>query len=144
MSCCFIDLDRFKQVNERFGHLHGSRVLANVAGALESGMREGDRLGRFGGDEFVAVLPDTNETSAQVLAERLRQRIVETAQKGSSAAIDASIGVARWVPGSSGEELLAAADDALREAKASGGAMVIRASDLPKSGSALQTAAKTA
>ena len=73
VSCCFVDLDGFKLVNDQHGHLHGSRVLARVAAALAKGMRDGDTLGRYGGDEFVAVLPDTDEDAAATLAERLRE-----------------------------------------------------------------------
>jgi diguanylate cyclase (GGDEF)-like protein len=125
LSCCFIDLDRFKLVNDHYGHLHGSRVLASVAATLDEGMRDGDRLGRYGGDEFVAVLPDTDEAAALGMAERLRERIART-----SHSLDASVGVAQWVPGTLADEMLAAADDALRTAKEDGGGVAIRASDL--------------
>ena len=130
VSCCFIDLDRFKAVNDRHGHLHGSRVLANVAEALRGGVRDGDTLGRYGGDEFVAVLPDTDEAAAYVLAERLRARIRASQPVGEEATVDASIGVAQWSPGSAVEDLLSAADDALHVAKSLGGGVAIRATDL--------------
>ena len=129
VSCCFVDLDGFKLVNDQHGHLHGSRVLARVAAALQKGMRDGDTLGRYGGDEFVAVLPDTGEDAAGVVAERLREHIARAAPNGSSRAIDASVGVAQWRPGTSSEEMLAAADDALRSAKEAGGAVVVKAGD---------------
>ena len=127
LSCCFVDLDRFKAVNDRHGHLHGSRVLAEAAAELREGMRAEDMLGRYGGDEFLALLPDTDERDASALAERLRSRLA-TGMSDASGHIDASIGVAQWVKGSSAEEMLAAADDALRAAKARGGGMVVRAS----------------
>ena len=130
LSCCFIDLDRFKAVNDRHGHLHGSRVLASVAAALREGVRDGDTLGRYGGDEFLVLLPDTDEAAAFVLAERLRARIAAAKPGGTKSTIDASIGVAQWLPGSSAEEMLAAADDALRSAKALGGGAAFRASDM--------------
>ena len=131
LSCCFIDLDRFKAVNDNHGHLHGSRVLASVAAALGEGVRDGDSLGRYGGDEFVALLPDTDEAAAFVLAKRLRARIAALEPSGTDDTVDASIGVAQWLPGSSAESMLAAADDALRAAKALGGAVAIKASELP-------------
>jgi diguanylate cyclase (GGDEF)-like protein len=129
LSCCFIDLDRFKRVNDRYGHLHGSRMLAEVAAALRLGLRGEDTLGRYGGDEFVAILPETIETEAMALASRLRSTIQATMITGSYSPIDASIGVAQWQPGSSREQLLEAADRALRAAKAAGGGRVIGASD---------------
>jgi diguanylate cyclase (GGDEF)-like protein len=130
LSCCFIDLDRFKAVNDTHGHLHGSRVLASVAAALRHAVRDGDTLGRYGGDEFVALLPDTDEAAAHVLAERLRTAILAVQPTGGEATVDASIGVAQWLPGSSAEEMLGAADDALRSAKALGGGVAVRASEL--------------
>jgi diguanylate cyclase (GGDEF)-like protein len=131
ISCCFIDLDNFKLVNERHGHLHGSQVLATVATALREGVRTDDTIGRYGGDEFIAVLPETDETAAVLLAERLRTRIAAMTRDDCSGQLDAAIGVAQWRPGSSPETMLAEADGALRLAKASGGGAVVRASALP-------------
>jgi diguanylate cyclase (GGDEF)-like protein len=139
LSCCFIDLDRFKQVNDHYGHLHGSRVLASVAAMLDEGMRDGDRLGRYGGDEFVAVLPDTDEAAALGLGERLRERI-SGATGGRR--LDASVGVAQWVPGTNADEMLAAADDALRSVKEGGGGAVIKATDLRRAPVAVPVAAE--
>jgi diguanylate cyclase (GGDEF)-like protein len=137
LSCCFIDLDRFKLVNDRYGHLYGSAVLADVARTLGVVLRGEDTLGRYGGDEFVAILPETNEAEARQLADRLRTTISTASKADPDRSVDASIGVAEWQPDWSGQALLAAADEALREAKAAGGGQVIGASQLPlASGSA--------
>jgi diguanylate cyclase (GGDEF)-like protein len=130
VSCCFVDLDRFKRVNDRYGHLHGSHLLASIAGMLADEVRGEDTLGRYGGDEFVLLLPDTDEEEAAELAERLRSTITTTMINLPHDPIDASIGVAQWQPGSTGEELLAAADEALLAAKAAGGGRVIKVSKL--------------
>jgi diguanylate cyclase (GGDEF)-like protein len=139
LSCCFIDLDRFKRVNDHHGHLYGSRMLAEVGASLGSGLRSEDTLGRYGGDEFVAILPETNEAAATALAGRLCSAIRATTMIGSFGPIGASIGVAQWQPRSSGEQLLEAADRALRAAKAAGGGTVISASALPASAVKLAT-----
>jgi diguanylate cyclase (GGDEF)-like protein len=130
VSCCFIDLDRFKRINDRYGHLHGSRVLADIAGLLRAGIRSEDTLARYGGDEFVLLLPDTDEVAAVELAGRLRARITETMANLPRDPIDASIGVAQRVPGTPASALLAAADQALLAAKTIGGGTVISASSL--------------
>ena len=129
VSCCFVDLDHFKLVNARHGHLHGSRVLAEVAARLRAEVRISDSVGRFGGDEFVVLLPDTDQDAAYTLAERLRARICATTEAGDEP-LDASIGVAQWRPGMTAHELLAAADGALRKAKALGGGYVVGAGDV--------------
>jgi diguanylate cyclase (GGDEF)-like protein len=130
LSCSFIDLDRFKRVNDRYGHLHGSRVLASIAAVLRAGTRTGDVLGRYGGDEFVILLPDTDEASALELSGRLRSSISATMVNLPRDAINASIGVAQWRRGSTVEALLGAADAALLAAKAAGGGTTIGAGTL--------------
>jgi diguanylate cyclase (GGDEF)-like protein len=127
LSCCFIDLDRFKLINDDHGHLVGSRVLAEVAAAIRDGLRAEDGLGRYGGDEFLAVLPETDASQAHALAERLRARISRTTVDGRRLYLDASIGIARWRPGATLDELIESADRALLEAKRAGGAAVVEA-----------------
>ena len=130
LSCSFIDLDNFKRVNDRYGHLHGSRVLANIATVVRAAIRREDTLGRYGGDEFVVLLPDTDEAAALELSERLRSTIARTMINLPHDPIDASIGVAQWRPGSPVNALLSAADEALLAAKATGGCTTIAASAL--------------
>jgi len=127
MSCCFIDLDHFKQVNDRYGHPYGNQVLAGVAAVLRDGVRIGDTIGRYGGDEFLAILPDANEAEACVLGERLRSKIFATMPRGTSEQSGTSIGVAQWRPGYTADQMLLAADAALLRAKDSGGGIVVGA-----------------
>jgi diguanylate cyclase (GGDEF)-like protein len=124
LSVCFIDLDGFKRVNDRHGHTHGNRVLLEVAAALRTCMRAGDAVGRYGGDEFVAILPETDEAEARVLAARVRDRISAATRLSVTGPVTASIGIAEWSPGWSAEALLGAADRALLAAKADGRAVV--------------------
>jgi len=130
LSCSFIDLDHFKRVNDRYGHLHGSRVLAGIASVLRAGIRSEDTLGRYGGDEFVVLLPDTDEAAALELSRRLHAMITTTIINLPNDPIDASIGVAQWRPGSTLQALLASADEALLAAKATGGGKTIGAGAL--------------
>jgi diguanylate cyclase (GGDEF)-like protein len=130
LTCCFVDLDEFKLVNDNYGHMHGSALLVEVTNALQSMMRSEDTLGRYGGDEFVAILPETGESEGVMLAHRIRSALAAPATKPAGGDIDASIGVAQWESGSSSAELLEAAELALRLAKQSGGGTVIGASEL--------------
>src|SRR6185503_12309281 len=75
LSVIFLDLDGFKAVNDHNGHLAGSRTLTEVGGILSLAVRESDILARYGGDEFVAVLPETPPSGALVIAERIRKSI---------------------------------------------------------------------
>jgi diguanylate cyclase (GGDEF)-like protein len=125
LSCCFIDMDRFKQINDDHGHPQGNRVLADIGTALRAGVRAGDSVGRYGGDEFIVLLPDTDRRAAAVLASRLRARIGGCVVNNGHEPLDASIGVAQWQIGMTTEELLVAADEALRTAKHAGGGAVV-------------------
>jgi len=124
LSCCFVDLDGFKHVNDEHGHLLGNEVLAEVSQALRSGVRSFDTVGRYGGDEFVVILPQTAKAEACALAERLLRLITRTSLRPLRLRLTASIGVAEWKPGMAPEDLLANADGAMLRAKALGGRVV--------------------
>ena len=93
-------------------------------------MRSEDTLGRYGGDEFVAILPETDESEGVMLAQRVRSVLSTPAGQLARAHVDFSIGGAQWQSGSSGADVLEAADLALRAAKRSGGGTVIGAGEL--------------
>jgi diguanylate cyclase (GGDEF)-like protein len=124
LSVCFIDLDSFKRVNDQHGHLRGNQVLAEVAQILRRGVRSCDTVGRFGGDEFVAILPQTGEAAALQLAERLRSLIGTASASGFPQPLSASIGVAEWKPGITTAVLLHQADTAMLLAKAQAGGVI--------------------
>jgi diguanylate cyclase (GGDEF)-like protein len=124
ISLIFLDLDGFKEVNDTYGHLAGSKALVEVGAVLKNGSRETDVVARFGGDEFAVVLPETGLIGAMAVASRLRERITSSrflAADGMAVRLTASIGVATLpdVAGSA-EELLRAADKAMYRVKASG------------------------
>ncbi len=127
-SCCFVDLDHFKRINDDHGHLEGSKTLAEVARILSGGVRAGDTIGRFGGDEFLAVLPDTDLDAACRLGERLRSSISTAPPAPGHEPLNASVGVAQSHPGATVDEVLSAADGALRAGKRAGGGIVVGAS----------------
>jgi diguanylate cyclase (GGDEF)-like protein len=99
LSVIFLDLDGFKGINDQYGHLAGSGTLAEVGAILAEAVRESDILARYGGDEFVVVLPETPPAGALVIAERLRRAIEEHSflgEQGLSARISASFGIASY------------------------------------------------
>ncbi len=121
-SMLFFDMDRLKTVNDRFGHLAGSRVLREVAQLIQDKLRKSDRLFRYGGDEFVVTLPETGAEGALRVANRLR-RAVRTyrflATKDHSVILTASFGIATFPhDGSSQEEMIRVADQAMYRVKA--------------------------
>jgi diguanylate cyclase (GGDEF)-like protein len=99
LSLIFVDLDRFKPINDKYGHLRGSRVLREVGFLLRSAVRETDYPARYGGDEFVVILPQTDGPSARLLAEKLRS-LVEShtflQEEGINATIGLSLGIATY------------------------------------------------
>lgn len=124
LAVMMLDIDHFKQVNDRHGHLVGDDCLRQVAATLRQVMtRSTDLLARYGGEEFVAVLPGTGEAEAAVIAERIRLAVEATPipNGGTPLYVTLSIGLAVRVPGAvDGGPLLAAADAALYRAKENG------------------------
>ena len=99
LSLIFVDLDRFKPINDQWGHLRGSRVLREVGFLLRAAVRETDYPARYGGDEFVVILPQTDGQSARFLAEKLRTMVEEHTflqEEGINARIGVSLGIATY------------------------------------------------
>lgn len=117
-----LDLDGFKSVNDTFGHAAGDRVLVIVAERARACMRASDTVGRLGGDEFLAILPETTLEGAMLVAEKLREALAQPYALGSSVAhLSASVGVSLFPEhGSEFEGVQRAADGALYEAKRAG------------------------
>jgi diguanylate cyclase (GGDEF)-like protein len=118
LAVVLLDLDRFKEINDSFGHAAGDVMLRAVSRLLTSLARQGDTVTRWGGEEFVIVLPETDLAGAQRFAERLR-RTIEAHAVGEMKT-SASCGVATMLPEDSVEELIGAADQALYQAKSNG------------------------
>jgi diguanylate cyclase (GGDEF)-like protein len=118
LAIVLLDLDRFKEINDSFGHAAGDVMLRAVSRLLTSLARQGDTVARWGGEEFVVVLPETDLPGAQRFAERLR-RTIEAHAVGDMRTT-ASCGVATMLPEDDVEELLGAADRALYQAKSNG------------------------
>jgi diguanylate cyclase (GGDEF)-like protein len=139
LGLVMVDLDDFKQVNDRHGHQQGDEVLASVAAVLRDFSRDIDAPARYGGEELAVVLPQTDSDGAALLAERMREAVerlrVPSVGGGSPLRVTASFGVAS-VPESAGarEELVAAADTALYRAKRGGKNRVERAERVAAAG----------
>ena len=123
LSLLFLDLDHFKQVNDSFGHRAGDQCLRAVIAPIAGELRQGDALGRYGGEEFVILLPGAGATDAEVVAERIRRRVQEMPIliSGTRIGLTLSVGVATLdgdivVP----DDLIERADSALYHSKSSG------------------------
>jgi diguanylate cyclase (GGDEF)-like protein len=116
-SLIFIDLDHFKEVNDTYGHLCGSKLLREIAEVVRSSLRLIDYAFRYGGDEFVVLLPQTGKESATVVAKRLHQRLNETrflVEENLNLHVTASLGLASFpVDASTKAELVRLADEAM-------------------------------
>ncbi len=129
LSCLLIDLDDFKLVNDRHGHQAGDATLRGVVHALVREFRAFDRVARYGGDEFVVILPNAALDSAAAAASRALERLhAIPAHDGGAAGVSASVGVAQWRAPMNTDELLEACDAALLRAKRQGKGRVTRAS----------------
>lgn len=122
VTVLFLDLDDFKEVNDEHGHLVGSHILMEMASVILMGVRDTDVVARYGGDEFVVILPETNTEMAARVAERIREKIASHAFTGGrnlGLKLTASFGVASFPQHSqSPQQLIADADAAMYEAKA--------------------------
>lgn len=123
LSVVMLDLDHFKRVNDTYGHPAGDKVIKAIAHLLRQRLRKTDAVGRYGGEEFVAVLPRCSREEAQILMEDVRQRLFDIAftVDQRSFNVTLSAGIAAYRPGvERAEQLLQEADEALYRAKAEG------------------------
>ena len=124
-SLLMLDIDNFKKVNDNYGHLFGDKVIKTVAKVLKNNTKGKDLPARFGGEEFIAFLPDTNRAGALVVAEMIRKtiagaRIINPRNNQVISTVTVSIGITEFIPGDTIESVIARADDALYCAKNAG------------------------
>jgi diguanylate cyclase (GGDEF)-like protein len=124
LACAMVDLDGLKQINDRLGHAAGNRAILGLADAVREELRDTDFAARYGGDEFVVLLPQTGAQAAGLFAERLRRRLLAVSEQ-AGLPVRASIGVAALTPDEvsgrdAAEDLLRRADEQLYKAKRSG------------------------
>jgi len=132
LSVGMVDIDRFKRVNDSYGHLAGDALLKHVAHELKAGLRATDSIGRYGGEEFLFILPETELEEGRVVAEKLRTAIIDLAsplEEAPEARVTVSIGLAEVDlddrEGQTATKLILEADNALLEAKRTGRNRVI-------------------
>ncbi|MGE3297555.1 MAG: GGDEF domain-containing protein [Porticoccaceae bacterium] len=132
LSLVMLDIDRFKDVNTRHGHVVGDRVIQRMVACIRSGIRSSDLLFRYGGEEFVLLLSNTHGDGALHLAEKIRVAVADLRHQveGDDIAITLSLGVASHAPGDDVQQLLVRADAALRDAKHRGRNRVLSAPSL--------------
>lgn len=122
MAILMMDLDHFKQINDRYGHAAGDQMLRDFGFLLRSSLRKGDIAGRFGGEEFLAILPETDLETARLIAERLCARVREnqTLWNEHALAVTVSVGVVVLSGAEALERAIGRADRALYAAKDAG------------------------
>lgn len=119
LALIFLDIDHFKQVNDRFGHDLGDLTLSSVAAAIAGGLRAGDQAARWGGEEFIVAAHRADRAAARALAERLRAAVAALSLEAVGS-VTVSLGVALYRPGDDLDSLVGRADKALYAAKAAG------------------------
>ena len=122
LSLLILDIDHFKKINDTYGHDFGDKILREMARHIQSCIRVTDVFARFGGEEFVVLLNNTNRSGALLLAERIRQQIAQTPEKvdGVEVHYTVSIGVANLLENDTRESFFKRADNALYQAKNNG------------------------
>ncbi|MBV8603132.1 MAG: GGDEF domain-containing protein [Pelomonas sp.] len=121
LAVALADLDHFKSVNDRFGHAAGDAALQYASRAIGTSLRGGDELGRWGGEEFLILLPNANAEQARACANRLREALAaQPFDAATQARLTVSVGLAVWTPGEGVAELVARADRAMYRAKQAG------------------------
>lgn len=139
---CYLDLDHFKKINDSFGHGVGDGVLRRFGAGLDQALRDADYTGRFGGEEFVLVLSNTDLNEAQNVCERLRQQVERTSYSDLNAAltVTVSIGIAEYEKLEPIDEVLSRADACLYKAKKSGRNRVVTSVEDGKTGNCVSRA----
>ncbi len=128
LSCIILDIDHFKNVNDTFGHLAGDQVLRDLGQILRKNCRQSDLAGRYGGEELIILLPETESSGARIIADRIREMIEEhqtVGHRGESIRVTVSLGVASLsaleLAGlDKNDRIIQYADDALLLAKKGG------------------------
>ncbi len=123
LTFLMLDIDHFKTINDTYGHPFGDRVLFQLAELLKANVRQGDYVGRYGGEEFAVILPETDRELGYGVAQRIRQNVTQTSFVPPEAKpMTISVGVCTWHPGESGDwrEMVKTADQALYQAKHNG------------------------
>lgn len=129
-----LDLDNFKRLNDEYGHPAGDEVLKNIARICSAQVRDLDRVGRWGGEEFIVILPDCDEKESVIAAERIRQAIEDNIFEYGDEQIrtTTSIGIASYGGKNDFDETIKLADAALYQAKNAGRNKVVSAAELKK------------
>jgi len=130
LSILLFDLDKFKQINDNYGHLTGDIVLRTFAHILKQELVDDHLIGRYGGEEFLAIIPNSDIDKARETAERIRlscHRVVVTGHEGQTTQFTTSIGIAQYNHNEALDELIHRVDQGLYTAKESGRDMVVEA-----------------
>lgn len=120
LSIAMMDVDHFKSVNDTFGHPAGDQVLSAIAGIISENIRDIDAAGRYGGEEFIIVMPESTRQQAVILSERLRKNVADYDMELDGRIVTVSTGIAQYCPNESIENFISRADKYLYQAKQMG------------------------
>lgn len=118
-SIIFLDIDDFKRINDNFGHIKGDEVLIHISNLVSNNIRETDFIGRWGGEEFIILLPKTTSNDAFIIANDLKQLVSKT-NFGINNTLTISLGISQYLPKDTKNDLIKRADDAMYFIKSKG------------------------